>query len=299
MELSYLEKEIISGSVLPLSRDERFYTTTVFPSLLFDNNLFLFYEFLNEIKSFPDEVNGENTKTSFIFYTEYNMKKNAGEKSIGATIPITSNAIPDAIIEILEPTRQFIIIEAKMFRYITQNKFDKEMQRQRQAVIEALIRHYHLSESQFFHLALIPEKLGFIDRDDYQVINWEFFCNYEKQLKDNYFYKFLILALRYYDDLVEGTNKKGSTYIGQKRGEVIYDDGHGEKEFWVGISGGEGTIKKHIEEKLWKNKWYCYNITKPEGGQKGNWMSSERFAQIVDEYNDKKQSSVYNCQREK
>ena len=57
MKLNYLEKEIISGSVLPLSRDEKFYTATVFPSLLFENALYLFYEFLKKIKTFPVEIN--------------------------------------------------------------------------------------------------------------------------------------------------------------------------------------------------------------------------------------------------
>jgi len=82
-------------SELPLNRKERFYTGTVFPSLLFHNGLSNFYSFLSLIEGFPEEINEQSTGDNFLYYSEYNLKESAGDRSSGRHIVTRTNDTPD------------------------------------------------------------------------------------------------------------------------------------------------------------------------------------------------------------
>lgn len=277
-------KEILK-SELPINRKERFYTGTVLPSLLFHNGLSNLYRFLREIPGFPDEVNEQNTKDDFLFYTEYNLKESGGKKSVGTEIFTATRDTPDVIIQILKPLTVFVIIEAKMFVKLTQNHFSRQMRAQKEAVIDILKQSYQ--GSRVFHVALVPSQLGFAGTPDYEVLNWQFFIdNKELNVYDNYFFPYLKFALENYDGLVSEKYGKALTVRDELRGTEIYQDGKTRKTLWVGRNGGRSAIKEDVRKHVWQNKLYGTNTEKPKDGREGNWLSSAEFAEIVDRSQD-------------
>ena len=276
---------------LPLNRKERFYTGTVLPALLFHNGLSNFYRFLRAIKNFPDDVNEGTTGDNFLFYTEYNLKEASGDRNIGRRISTDRKDTPDIIIEILKPEiikpkRIFIIIEAKMFDKVSETKLIGQISDQRKAVIEPLKRTFQLEESQIFHIALVPGMSGLKLKgvEDFQIINWELFIdNEELDVESNYFYNYLKYALDKYQHHV---SKHGppSTVKFKRTGQEIYENGKNNGIWWVGIEGGENAIIKDIKSIDWGNKKYNVNTVKPLAGRKGNWITSKKFAELVDKY---------------
>ena len=266
---------------LPINRKERFYTGTVLPSLLFHGGLSNLYSFLRQIRGFPDEVNEENTKDNFLFYTEYNLKESAGKRNVGTEIFTATRDTPDVVIQILRPVTIFVIIEAKMFANLTQKQFNRQMRAQKYAILDILKETYQ--GCTLFHLALVPKKLGFQCTSDYQVLNWEFFLeNKELNLQGNYFVSYLKYALKNYDKLVSKAGGKASTVQDHKSGMTIYLDFKENKYYWVGRQGGIKTIEDDVRAGVWRNKLYGINIEKPSDGREGNWITSAEFADIVE-----------------
>ncbi len=280
--MDYDRLQEILKSELPINRKERFYTGTVLPSLLFHGGLSNLYSFLHEIHGFPSEVNEQNTKDEFLFYTEYNLKESAGKKSVGTEIFTATRDTPDVIIQILKPLTVFIIIEAKMFAKPTPNGFSQQMQAQQVAVVDPLKQRYQ--GCHVFHIALVPRQLGFKDTSDYQVVNWEFFIdNKEINLQGNYFVSYLKFALENYSKLVSEQSGTASTVQGQLHGTAIYLDGKTDETLWVGRQGGRRAIEEDVRKGVWSNKIYGTNTEKPKDGREGNWLSSAEFAEIVDQ----------------
>ena len=146
--MEYKEFSNLLQTNLPLNRKERFYTATVLPSLLFHNGFSNLFLFLKELKGFPSDINEENTKDNFLFYTEYSLRESAGEKSIGLEILTASGDIPDVIIEICKPKKVFIVIESKVFANLNQSDLNKQMESQRSGVIDVIKEYFKLGDNQ-------------------------------------------------------------------------------------------------------------------------------------------------------
>ncbi|MGA2323283.1 MAG: hypothetical protein ABSG22_05490 [Sedimentisphaerales bacterium] len=278
--------KILTGelSELPINRKERFYTGTVLPAVLFHNGLNNFYCFLRAIKGFPhDEVNEETIGDNFLFYTEYNLNQSAGYRNVGRKIPTSTNDTPDVIIEILRPKRVFVIIEAKMFENASQSSLSRQMSLQKKAVIEPLRKTFQLDENQIFHVALVPGELRLKNGDGYQIINWEHFIKQELDLSSNYFYKYLKFAIANYSELV-AIGPPPPPYP-KMSGQQIYEDGKNNVLYWVGRQGGEKIIiEEDIDSDEWETSEYYVNQDKPSSGRRGNWITSIKFAELVDKY---------------
>jgi hypothetical protein len=183
--------EIIK-SELPINRKERFYTGTVLPAILFHNGLSNFYAFLNFMDGFPKEINEKTTGDSFLFYTEYNLKESAGERSAGQLILTGANDTPDIVIEILKPKRIFIIMEGKMFAAINQEDIAEQISRQKEYIAEPLLKKFNLLPNDIFHIALLPKALGISNSPNFQVMNWEIFFDDKKfYCQNNLFFNYL------------------------------------------------------------------------------------------------------------
>ena len=288
MQYDQFKETLIHEKELPINRKERFYTATILHSILFHNGSANLFRFLREIEGFPIDINRANTDDNFLFYTEYNLKESAGKKSVGAGIYTATGDTPDAIIEILKPQKALVVIEGKMFAKPTQNDFRKQMRAQRHAIIDILKSEYGLDNAEIFHIALTPKRLGLTTiPGEYQIINWEFFLdNEEIALQGNYFSNFLRFALEHYDQLVSDQSGIASTVEDQKRGIQIYEmfkEGISREEFWLGRKGGKLTIEEDVKNGTWRDRLYSTNTQKPLDGQKGNWINSGEFAQIVDQ----------------
>ena len=276
-----------SEDELPFNRKERFYTGTVLPALLFHNGLNNFYTILREIKDFPVDVNESTTGDNFLFYTEYNLKESAGDRSVGRKMHVLTNDTPDVIIEILKPVRVFIIIEAKMFEKTNQHRIDGQIDRQRRYVAEPLRKAFQLDESQIFHIALVPEALRIKSGKSYQVINWEFFIgNNSMDVTNIPFYNYLQFALDNYDKLVSKSTGGGvpNTVEFYMKGPALYDLYKENPDLWVGRMGGAKKIQEDFQSNNWRKHMYCVNSVKPLKGRPGNWIPLIKFRDLKDKY---------------
>ena len=274
--MKYYEFCNFQNNELPFNRKERFYTGTVLPALLFHKGLSNFYTFLRQIKGFPLEINEAATKDYFLFYTEYNLKESAGERSVGRKIYAPTNETPDVVIEILKPVKVFIIIEAKMFENTTTTKVSNQIKRQEKYVGEVLQNEFKLQTNQIFHIALVPKKLGISERKYFRVINWDIFLEDQfSNLTSCYFYNYLKFSLENYDDLVSirvGPDTTGlEIYKLTKQGE----------RFWVGREGGADSIDKDGKNGSWAIHEYYTNPAKPKSGRRGNWITNDEFVRII------------------
>lgn len=279
MEYDRLRK--LLETELRLNRKERFYTGTVLPSLLFHRGLSNFYSFLHQIPEFPKEISEKDTDGEFLFYTEYNLKESQVKKSEGIKIDIETGDTPDLIIEILQPFKVFVVIEAKMFANPTLKYFNSQMSAQKK-VIDALKKAY--DPRHIFHVALVPSQIHFLTNESYSVINWQFFIdNNALDMKENYFYPYLKLALDKYDALVAKKHGKALTIKEEISGSQIYLDGKNARDLYVGRMGGKKVVLNDVKQGIWRNRKYATNTEKPKNGLEGNWLSSAEFAEIVDQ----------------
>jgi hypothetical protein len=281
--MDYKEFSDLLKEALPINRKERFFTGTVLPSLLFHNGYSNLFTFLQQIEDFPREVNSENTDDNFLFYTEYNLKESAGNKTVGTKIYTATRDTPDVVIQILKPVTLFVVIEAKMFANVIQNDFNRQMNAQKLAIIDVLEDKY--PEYKSIHIGLIPAKLGIKSTETYSITYWDNFLNDKKfHLKGNFFLNYLRYALEHYEDLVAAG--KAITVQDEKSGSMIMKDFKNKKQYWIGRRGGIKTIIEDVKSSSWRNKNYCINDNKPREGHKGNWITIDEFAHIVKE-NDK------------
>lgn len=271
---------------LPLNRKERFYTGTVLPALLFHNGLSNFYTFLRGIKGFPTEINKAQTKDNFLFYTEYNLKESAGDRNIGRRIVAKTNDTPDVVIEILQPKRIFVIIEAKMFAKVSQEDLRKQILRQKKYVGNILKEAFLLEDKDFYYLALVPRDLNITSTSEFQVIYWEDFIEKPKfKIADNIFYNYLKCALKNYRDLVQIKRSSLPPYIeGQKLGAEVYESGKAKEDFWVGRQGGKKSFVDDIKNDDWADRKYYFGFNIPKEIRIRQWISCEEFTDLVDRY---------------
>lgn len=279
----YLENE------LPLNRKERFYTGTVFPSLLFHKGLSTFYDFLKSLRGFPEEINETNTGDNFLFYTEYNLKESAGLRNVGEKIETATKDTPDCIIEFLTHNpgklKLFVVIEAKMFSKVSPAGLKRQMSAQQKAVISVLKSKYKLTDQQILHIALVPKALGITECGDYQVVYWDFFTEEKmfSKLQDNRFFNYLKFALDHYGELVQkGGTGMPTTCEGYLSGEEIYRKAKQGEILWIGRRGGKKTFLADIQTNKWRSRQYCFNSRKPDRGMPGQWINSNEFIKMID-----------------
>lgn len=281
--MEYQHFKQVLKTELPLNRKEKFYTATIFPSLLFHNGLHNFFHFLSQIKYFPSDINELATGDNFLFYTEYNLKQSAGERCVGKQFDIEANDTPDVVIEILKPSRALIVVEGKMFQNLSQAEFHDQMNRQREVIIEPLKKEYALDPERIFHIALVPAALSFSNTQDYQVLCWEGFVNDQGfRVQDNYFFNYLKIALENYGDLVQkcSTWGKASTVERMCKGYEIIKMVESGAKLWVGRKGGERKIQTDIDKNIWQNHNYSINQISSYPPSV-NWIAGGRFKEMV------------------
>ena len=272
---------------LPLNRKERFYTATVLPALLFHDGLRNFYTFLKMIKNFPETINEHASGTDFLFFTEYNLKEASGERNIGRKISTPTNETPDIVIEVLKPTKVFVIIEAKMFAAAKQTDLVEQVIRQKLAIVEPLKQSFKLEQATFYHVAIVPRALKISETEHFQVLNWEGFIEDKRfTFQDCIFYNYLRCALENYDKLVQEEMWTYPSHVTfYLTGEEVYLNGKGDKTVWVGRKQGRQTFIKDVVNNSWRKRKYCACSFKPEKGIPGQWINSEEFTSIVDKNN--------------
>lgn len=175
-----------------------------------------------------------------------------------------------------------------MFAKVQQNELTEQIRRQQRVITDQFRKR--LGGEKYYHLALIPEKWEMKNTTEYQVINWEFFIdNNDLNVQDNCFYNYLRFALENYDELVSISAGGGlaSTVELKIKGLAIPEFYDENPDFWVGRQGGEKKIIEDIESSKRKKHKYCMNSSKPSKGQPCNWITLQRFIELIDEYGER------------
>lgn len=264
---------------LPFNRKERFFTATIFPSILLNGDRSNLYAFLDLIEGFPTGFTRDSVGDSFLFYTEYMLKQAAG------TIDALSGDTPDALIYFAAPQRALVSIEAKMFERTGQGDLDDQIRGQLQNVLTPIMREKQLTADEVFQIGLVPEGAAVRSTSAYQVLHWDTLLDENRfRLADCYFAHFLRYALNNYATFLSSSSGKASTVEGMWPGARVLEEARAGRDFWVGTQGGEKRTVKDIEQNSWEKKLYNISAKKPLKGRAGNWFHAQRFLALVNQY---------------
>lgn len=152
--------EEMLNSYLPMNRKEAFFTATVLPGIVCCNDFAHFSKFL-KVLDLGDVTFDAHPKTANIqFFTEYSITEAAASKVLKerfTSSDFNSNERPDLLIVIdCHPRAKLIAIEAKMFSAVHPKNLHKQMDFQRQKILNPL---EFILKCDILHLALLPKLL--------------------------------------------------------------------------------------------------------------------------------------------
>ncbi len=168
---------------LPLNRNERYYTGTVFPAIVCADNFKNFNKFLTLVNCNDAIFNVFAQSTNIQFFTEYGLFESLFVtdrfKTFYPNVGGTRDT-PDILIFIDGSAPLLIAIEAKMYGSVSRGDLIDQMNRQEKEVLLRLKKEW--PSLHVVHLALLPEPIakkfgdlgpgldGFSSRS---VITWE------------------------------------------------------------------------------------------------------------------------------
>jgi hypothetical protein len=269
------------------NREERFYTATVFPSIVCQDGFRHFpklLSLLNELDPtipIPETFHWTPGDQVVLFYSEYSLKKSGhhfvDEKDDGDT--------PDIVfLAKLQGSLHLFALEGKMYTACSGGDMTIQLARQL-LILNKLAKQASVEPENIHHFGLVPATMAntFDAGLQRRMLTWENVLSaYKPILENDYFVHMLSLALERFDDLrskikknnddeltvqeiIDCHEKLGVTYIGRGR----------EK----GLTSGEG-FRKDCEDGSWSNRKYQVAFgrdTRPNA----NWFSITEFLDIV------------------
>lgn len=272
---------------LPINRNESFYFGTVLPILLLQNGRDNFFTFLSLIHGFPADINSARTGDHFHLYTGYDLHKaqdREHDKEYYHRDPL------DMVVEILQPHRLLVVVEAAMFHNLPIEYLHKRVRRHQEDLGHTMDQRYLLKTKDIFFLALVPGQSLAAPHSSprLQVLHWETLLEKFSHLDDCHFAHYLRYALENYPQLV---SQKDFTPAGgaefKMRGQAIYQDRAAKDEHWLCRKGGESQVIDDIKDGSWHSRDYGINTTRPAKGKRSFWIPVSRFCELVVSYSQK------------
>jgi len=252
------------------------------PSLLFHDGIKNLKKFISRIGCFNGTDLKELTADDVLFYTEYNFKQSCILAEDENRSNFQTNDTPDIVIEILKPVKCFIVIESKMFMKTSQSLFDLQMKRQRKFIIDLLPNAFGVGRDKCYHVALIPQGLGYEKSKDYTVMFWDDLLDENMySLKINYFYKYLKFAIENYETLAFKNTAFFNSVRGAVSGKTIREDILAGKQYYIGREGGEKVINIDIDSGKFESRTYWCNDAIPHRAKKGNWLRIDLLKRVA------------------
>jgi hypothetical protein len=279
------------ASGLPLNRKERFFTGTVLPMIACGTGFERLPRLLRLIPGLADLTDAEVSPTGIQFFTEYGLLESiygpAAERF--PTLPVSRDT-PDVLIFLAGPIKAIVALEAKMYDRPSKEALEDQMKRQRDYVLDFLVRHLDIDQSSVYHAALLPEKLweeyGTLS---YPVVTWEAVrAAYEDIAAGEYFWQVLDLALRSYDALVGPERAEYGKYAEARlTGQAIHDRFTATREFelmgrTLGLQGDR--LRQDIESGRWRKQ--VYEVRRSGPAPNRNWFAIADFIALVDALTD-------------
>lgn len=265
-----------SNPRLPINRKERFYTGTVLPALICQDNfrhlrLFLSLCGLNEC-TVGDDIQ---------FFTEYGFGESVftNEDKEFWEGPFSRDT-PDLVIRSGD---WLLTVEAKMFDKPTAAKLSGQMLAQKQHV-DLWIHRLHVSRHQ--HVLLLPKPLAdavipeFVASGaDWPVVTWQAVADLYRGLADPYWVNTLDEALAKYDVLVSVGPQFGQHKDDSITGSEIIDGwpDHG----FICMGRGGGLSGEKLAEDIRSGGWrtQVYEVSRQDQSGRTNWFSIDAFRQ--------------------
>ncbi len=201
---------------LPLNRKEVFYTATVLPQVICAEGLAHLGRFLDLAGAGDVEVDIDPERQRVELYTEYNLKIaiEGNPASPHAEHAPKENHTPDLVLLIGGDPPLLVVVEGKMFERPSVELLTKQIEAQRQTVVEPLRRI--LGPLRVVQVALLPAAYVKTVRDagkgfsGFAVVTWEQIVErYRDVGAARYFLRRLELALAGYPDLVSKGKRGG------------------------------------------------------------------------------------------
>lgn len=274
-------------TLLPINRKERFYTGTVFPMIVCNDNFKHFHLFTKLLKDCSHADIDPNPETTNIqFFTEYSLKESVfGKTKERFKGELETKDTPDILILIDGEDKTLIAIEAKMFDYPKPIDLENQMKAQ-EKIFEYLDKNF-LEGKKYtkHHYALLPkEYLKTCKSEEIKIITWESLLDAYKDVCGNdYFFGMLKCALDEYNYLVgKGIGSFGYNSSERITGLKVYENfKNGNRDIKIiGRNKGIGGFLADIENKTWRTfKYETSTNTLPPNN---NWITVEKFAELVD-----------------
>lgn len=281
--------ELNFKNYLPVNRKERYYTATILPAIICDDNFKNLFLFLNLIENFPKDIKiqPDASINNIQFITEFSLKESFNYCAREfLDVPSTKDT-PDLVILITQPELLLVVIEGKMFGNTSIFDFKTQIEAQKK-IIKSLQKTLSIKTENIFHIGLIPKEY-FTSKPliDCQIMYWEDIIGAYTDLQTNkYFLEVLKLAVKNYSSLASA--KEGAFGSFGKNMEVRlngiqilaeYEKG---KHFWVGRKKGLSgdLLKMDRDSGGWKNFSYEVNF-KAESAPNKNWFSAKDFVEFI------------------
>jgi hypothetical protein len=278
---------------IPLNRKERFFSGTILPQIICNDNFKYFSRFTDLIKGFPKDIiiKPDISDNNIQFFSEYSLKESNVKTSFREQLKghLETKDTPDVMILITEPELILIVIEIKVFSGINYSDFVSQLKAQ-EHIIKLLQNNLELKDENIFHIGLVPQKLFTVSNiDKRQILFWEDVLNaYKDILSNNYFIGVLEMALENFDELKsqsKGFDTFGKNMDGKLNGDEIIEWYKRGKKIWIGRKGGINGEKFWGDLKSGNWKTYSYEINLKHKPNDRNWFSSEEFVKEIEHYN--------------
>lgn len=274
---------------LPLNRKERYYTGTVLPAIICNENFKHIGLFLGLIGISNTKLTMDAGKENFQFFTEFALKDslyNTTHRS--AWEGINSNDTPDIVIFVNGTDRKKLVaIEAKLFEKPKLKTLQTQIEAQK-IVLKTMQKHLGVLEEDLHHVLLLPD--GFFCskhllelEEKCQAVSWnKIYKLYSEEFGDFYFLNILKYALENYCKMSSrGLNKTNGGHV-KMSGHEIYKRFTNNTLKYKFMGRGGGLRGRALGDDILKGNWTstCYSVSLSIGSKR-NWFSIEQFVNRI------------------
>jgi hypothetical protein len=271
---------------LPFSRDEKFFSATVFPSIVCRDNFRYLSKFLELIPGAPNPaIIGIPGITNIQFYTEYDVVKArfAYAGSLFQNPPDVSD-VPDVIFLINSDPRVIVGIEAKMFNATPEPALAKQLGTQRH-LLSYLAKE---TRSHLLHIALLPQSLAasYLSLlSSHIVVTWENIVHtFLPLLPNDYFVEVLRHALCHYEEYKGSAQSWGKNKDGNLSGLNIYKQAKAGTCEYRAMGRDRGRWGEALRNDIATGKWarFPYEVRFSADLPNSRWFLTDEFIELVD-----------------
>lgn len=262
---------------LPLNREERFWTATVFPSITAGAEM----ERVGRLVSLIRKNSGLDASQKEVEYpdacvlTEYSRYKSNRDYVVGTRLRHTmKEATPDILVLTIKPEPAVYGIEAKMFEPVASVPWQLHLQREHCLLPIAENMRADLGAVRTVSMALVPTpRARAMHAQGVHALTWDDVLQIGN--RTGFYSELLAVAIRKYEDLA---SNEARTYEGGLTGAKIVEESDNPERAprWVGAAPGPRGNLRTLATEEWRTTVFRVNWTAAVRPSR-NWMSLTDF----------------------